>query len=52
MKIECGFRGALYLVFDSEQDAEEYNSWLSSEFGVCYLFASFGGLFNAICLEG
>lgn len=48
MKIEAGLDGNLYLVFFSEDEADQYNEWLSREVGHEFAGACFGKYMNAL----
>lgn len=48
MKIQTGLDGNLYLVFFSEDEADQYNEWLSREVGHEFAGACFGKYMNAL----
>lgn len=48
MKVEKGFDGGLFLVFNSECEADDYSDWLFSVTGCRLSGACFGGYFNAL----
>ena len=48
MKIQQGYGGGWYLVFDSEWDAEDYNTWMLEMVGETFRYCCFGGFMNAL----
>lgn len=48
MKVETGYEGDTYLVFNSEEEADDYRLWLEEQVDMYFRFACFGGFYNAL----